>query len=91
MASAIAMKLEDTSIIIKEMMTVYETDDAAIINEIIKRQGDCQKIAEKRQAEAKRVLKGLYLIFYIVTHSPSQPKRMPLRTYRRDASKGHQS
>ena len=59
MAATIAMKLEDTTVLIKEMMTVYEADDAAIIHEIVKRQSDCQKIVEKRQAEAKRVVKGL--------------------------------
>lgn len=54
-----SMKFEETTHLIKEMMTVYETDDAAIIHEIIKKQADCQKIAEKRQQEGKRVVKGL--------------------------------
>lgn len=56
---ATAMKFEDTANLIKEMMTVYETDDAAIIHEIAKKHADCQKIVEKRQQEAKRIVKGL--------------------------------
>lgn len=51
-------KLEDTAKLLTEMISVFESDDAAVIPEIHKKQGDCVKLCEKRQADAKRTVKG---------------------------------
>ena len=66
MALAGAGKLEATSNLLSEMIAVFEADDAGVITEIHKKQGDCVKICEKRQAEAKRVVRGVLRAFHTV-------------------------